>query len=181
MNPARAYGFAAVIVFLALPLALIALTGANLMQYQANADVSAREDALLAQLDARLARLDVAGRTVTDMSSIYVKAAAAPLAAADLQQLLSSAATDAGGKVIETQVVDRTDETTPADEIVVRLALDVNNAGLLTFLQHVETGLPLMFVEALSVRQVPGTGDAGAETDPTLRVDCTVRAAWKAP
>jgi hypothetical protein len=60
-----------------------------------------------------------------------------------------------------------------------RLAVDVDNVGLAGLLAAVENGLPLMFVDALSIRAAAASGEA--TDNPRLRAEMVVRAAWKSP
>jgi uncharacterized SAM-binding protein YcdF (DUF218 family) len=174
----RNWRIAAVVLFLALPVAAAGMTAVNVIAWRETQDLIARQEALLAQLDARLARMSADGGATVDTRAIYLPAASRPLAGADLQQRLVTAVGAVSGRLIETQLVDDEREGEP-DGIRLRATFDVDNAGLLTLLHGLETGLPLMMVDQVTVRQLP-TQDATALENPILRVDLVVRAHFKA-
>lgn len=178
-DPARRnWRIAAVSLFLGLPIAMVAVTGFNLLAWRESADLVSRQEALLVQLDARLARASAGQGAAVDTRAIYLPATSRPLAGADLQQRLVSAVDAAGGRVIETQLVDEEAAAEP-DGIRLRATFDVDNDGLLRLLHGLETGLPLMTIDTVTARQLPTRDETSAE-NPILRVDLVVRAYWKA-
>ncbi len=174
----RLAAIAALALFVALPLLLAALTASNLLRLAAADDLVGRQRGLIAEFDRRLGRLASGAGPAVDTSAIYVRAGNPALAAADLQQRLGALVAAAAGTVIETQV-EPAAEGAPADEVRMRLAVDVDNVGLAGLLAAVENGLPLMFVDALSIRAAAASGEA--TDNPRLRAEMVVRAAWKSP
>lgn len=175
----RAIRLSALGLFLVLPILALGATAMNLMSYVEVSDVRERQEQLLAQLDARLARLGGGAGDVGDTSSIYLPAANVPLAGAALRQRVTAAVSAAGGRVIETQDVEEI-EPDGEDDVRLRITLDVNNAGLMGLMHDLETGLPLVSIESAAVRQLPTGGDEIGD-DPVLRVDLGLRGFWRAP
>lgn len=171
-------GSLALVVFVGLPLALAGLAGANLVRLAATEDVIGRQQALIGEIDRRLGRLGNGG-AVLDTSSIYLKAGGAAIAAADLQRMLTADVRKAGGSVVESQVEPPPDGA-PADQVSLRLTVDIDNGGLAGLLGDIEGGLPLLFVDAASIRELDRGGGTDA-TEPRLRAELTIRAAWKQP
>jgi hypothetical protein len=175
---ARIVRLAALAAFVVLPVLAAIFVGSSILRLNETEALIARQEQLLAQLDARLARVDGGSRALGDTTPLYLPAASAPLAGAALQQRLVAAVEAAGGRVIETQSVDEV-EPDSEDDVRLRITLDVDNAGLLGLMHGLETGLPLMTLETVSVRQLPSQGDDAGD-NPTLRVDLVVRGFWKA-
>jgi hypothetical protein len=165
-------------LFVLLPILAVGAIGINILHIGQTETVIERQQELLGQLDVRLARLTGAERTVADTSAIYIDASSAPLAGAVLQQRLVTAAETAGGRVIETQAIEEI-EPDDEDDVRLRITLDIGNEGLRSLMHNLETGLPLMTLETVAVRQLPSQADEGGE-DPILRVDLRVRGYWRA-
>ncbi len=169
---------AAVTVFLALPVAMLGTAAVYGLAWQETEALIERQEALLKQLELRLARTDASGRVKVDTRTIYLPASSRPLAGATLQTLLTGTIADAGGKLVEVQALDEEPDA-PADAVSLKLTFDVTNAAFLAVLHGIETGLPLMTVTQAAVRQLPSQ-DPSAGEDPVLRIDLTVRAYYKA-
>lgn len=168
----------ALALFLVLPVLALALIVSNVVRLDETDGLIARQEQLLRQLDARLARVDGGDKALGDTTPLYLPAASAPLAGAALQQKLVAAVEAASGRVIETQSVEET-EPDAEDDVRLRITLDVDNEGLRTLMHQLETGLPLMMLDTVSVRQLPSQGDDVGD-NPMLRVDLVVRSYWKA-
>ena len=63
------------------------------------------------------------------------------------------------------------------DSVSLRATLDIDNNGLLQLLYILESGVPLLDVETISIRRVSGAADPASPD--LLRVEMTVRAHWK--
>lgn len=183
MNPdrpavTRTTRLAALGLFVLLPVLAVLLTAANLLRMQETETLVAGQEQLLAQLDARIARVGGDGTALGDTGAVYLEARSEPLAGAALQQRLVAAVEGAGGRVIETQSID---PLTPDDEddVRLRITLDADNAGLMRVMHDLETGLPLVTIETVAIRRLPSQGDDPGD-NPTLRVDLGVRAFWRA-
>lgn len=181
----------AVLLFLGVPLALLAAAAVLVMQAEATGALAARQAATVAQLQRRLAdALSGEGRQI-DTAAIYLAAPTPELAAATLQQLVIRLTDAAGVRLIETQPLDRfvdlsraapagAGTAAPVEETVqLRVSLDAANADLLALLTAIEGGLPLLAVEQLQIRRLSTIG-ADDDADPLLRVDLVIGAHWKA-
>lgn len=170
---------ASILVFLAVPIAAAAFAVTLGLAWQEDEQLIERQEMLLRQLDMRLARVGADGAVVVDTRPIYLPARNRPLAGAALQTLIATRIAEAGGKLIEAQPIDE-DTEAPADAIDLKVTFDVVNAGFLGLLHGLETGLPLVTVEALDVRRLPTQDETAAVDDPVLRIDLTIRAYFKA-
>lgn len=173
----RAWRWAALGLFVLTPALLAMAGGIAWIRLTETEGLIAQQSDLLAQIDARLARIGADGGGMGDTSAIYMDAGGPSLAAAALQEHLAGLVEAAGGRIVEQQVVDET-EPDDVDDVAVRLTVDVTNTALMTLLHQVETGIPLLFVEAASIRQLPASGE-DAPVDPLLRADLRVRGYWK--
>ncbi len=176
--PTRGIRLAALAVFVALPLAAAGVTAANVVRLDETTTLIRAQEALLAQMDARLARLEGTAAEPLDTTALYLPAASAPLAGAALQQRLVAAVEGVGGRVIETQAIEEL-EPDDEDDVRLRITLDVDNDGLRRLMHDLETGLPIMTLEQVAVRQLPSQG-AEPGDNPALRVDLGVRGFWRA-
>ncbi len=165
----------AVGLFVGTPLLLLATTITNLARWS-EAGAEANASALhLAQVETRI-RAE-AGRPVPtrgDLSALYLTAETASLARAELQQRLAGLVERAGGRLIEVRG-DEAPDAAAQRSIQLRLSLDIANDGLFDLLTAVETGLPLMTVEAVNIRPVSARSPGGEEANPTLRVALAIR------
>jgi len=169
----------ALLVFFGVPVLLLTAAIVNMLEIGDN-EFAAREKEF--QLTALMRKLTTPSRDgkPLDLSRIYLPGETATLASAGLQQRLIDAITAASGKIIETSAVDEAGSGEPAENanLAIRASLDIDNDGLLKLLHQLETGLPLIFVEKISVRR--SSQDSGDTTTERLRVDLTAAARWKA-
>lgn len=169
----------ALMLFFGLPALLLTTTALNTLQI---GDESAMMREKEFQLSALMRRLTAPARDgkPLDLSAIYLSGGSATLASANLQQHLVKSIATASGKLIETSVADLGDGPTeaPDSRVGIRTSFDIDNRGLLTFLHELEAGLPIVFVDRISVRRLADDAGNGAEL---LRVDLDAVARWKAP
>lgn len=171
----RWFGPLAVALFVGTPLLLGAITIANLARWSEAGTAAAATGGHVAQLEARI-RAE-AGRPVptrADLSALYLTAGAASLAHAELQQRLVALVERAGGRLIEVRG-DAAPEVAAQRSILLRLSLDIANDGLFDLLSAIETGLPILTVEAVNLRPVSGRNAGSEDADPMLRVALAVR------
>lgn len=166
----------AILIFVGLPLLLAGFTALNIIQVLDDRVTIAEKQTQLAALQRRL-KAPRSGATQQDFSSLYIEAASRGLASATLQQQLVGAIATASGRLIETLSVDPVDPGEQADDIRLKATLDIDNDGLLTLLHALESGMPLLEIETLSVRRLQEAGAEGQSE--TLRVDMMVNGHWK--
>lgn len=168
------------LLFLGAPALLLTFSVLNALEAEDNAFVVQEREFQLAGLMRRLTAPAKDGKPL-DLSQIYLAAGTSTLASATLQKLVVQSVAKASGKIVETTSLDvAQDEAEPANQTVgIRASFDIDNDGLLTLLHGLETGLPLVFVDKVSVRRLPGDGN-GKDTSIMLRADIEAKARWKA-
>lgn len=175
-SPARRW--TALLVFVAVPLVLLVLAGANVLEAS---DAMSRSEALDVQVARYRERLNTGAAESLDRrdySPIFIEANSRSLAEADLQKRIVTAIEGASASVVETGASE-VPESEGGDAIEIRATFDTNNGGLLRLLHGVETGLPLMFIEELATRRLDGDQAQGAKGEPRLRAELRVRAHWR--
>lgn len=167
---------AAIGIFLGLPALFATITAMNFLQVADDQFTLAEKQMQLSSFMRRLTTPARDGRPV-DLSPIYVTGTSAALASANLQQYVVGAIAGAAGKIIETAVVDTapTDDTEVDDRVGIRASFEIDNDGLLKVLRGIESGVPLLDVDSISVRRLQ-TGDSSEK----LRVDIEVTGHWRA-
>lgn len=169
----------ALMFFFCVPALLFTLSILNVLEIEDNSFVEAEKEFQLSSLMRRLTAPAKDGKP-TDLSQIYLSSASATLAGADLQQYLTETIAKGSGKLIETAILesDREDEQSAQNLVSIRASSEIDNNGLLSVLHRLETGLPLVFIDKISIRRLGGDDTSpGAEA---LRVDLEVSARWKA-
>lgn len=162
-------------LFLGLPALLLSLTVLNLAGAADSEARAARQEAVLEQIERRVRA--GAGALTPDSSAIYLAASSESLAKAELQQLLVKLVAANAGRLIEAQGGDETGEE-ERRQVQVRVTLDITNDGLFDLLHGIETGVPLLSVEQVALRKLPGRS-GGEDPDPVLRVSLAVAGHWK--
>ncbi len=137
-------------------------TAAQLRSAIARAQAAPRDPAALRE------RLEQA-RAEQAESAGFLRAGSESLAAAELQDLLRSAATEAGGTVRSTQVLDGRDEE-GFRRVTVRVQVALGIAGFQEMLHAVEGGTPYLFVDGLSATVRP-PGPRTREGELEVRMD----------
>ncbi|GBD50532.1 type II secretion system protein GspM [Methylopila sp. Yamaguchi] len=158
-----------------LPLAAIVLSVLNVLQATEVDRLAAGQEAIVAQLERRVAAAGGPTSTAIDASAIYVPGATPALAKAALQRLLTDAVEATGGRLIEAQDVEAPGQAQDLvdDRVRLRVTFDTRNGPLLELLRRIETGLPLLTVERLEIRRLDAAADADPD-DPTLRVGVVI-------
>jgi len=168
------------LVFIGIPALLFTLSAFNMLDEAENGFAAQEKEFQLSALMRRLTAPAKDGKPL-DLSQIYLPGDTRDLANANLQQRLAQSIAQASGKVIETSALDFADDATQPVEgrVGVKASFDIENNGLLALLHGLETGVPLVFVDKLSVRRVPGEPTStGSEK---LRVDLEAIGRWRAP
>lgn len=168
----------AVGLFIGVPALLAALSVLNILQLGDDRFTLADKEVQVAAFNRRLSTPAADGKPL-DLSPIYVRGTSRTLASANLQQYVVDAISASSGRLIETVPVDLNsiDDADRADEIQLKATLDIDNAGLLQLLYRLESGVPLLDIETLSIRRLPN--DAGDEQAEILRVDMAISGRWR--
>jgi hypothetical protein len=167
------------LLFLGLPAMLLTFAALNALEASDEAFVVQEKEFQLSSLMRRLTTPARDGKPV-DLSPIYLSADTSTLASASLQQLIVQAVAKAPARIIETTALDVAEDEADVNQqrVAIRASFDIDNAGLLALLHGLETGLPLVFIDKISVRRLPG--DVDAKGPDMLRVDLESSARWKA-
>jgi hypothetical protein len=162
-----------VAIFVVLPALIVGLTVSNFMQI---AEVETRtllQGTLLTRLEHR-----TTSETAEDHSAIYLSATSLTLAKAEIQQLVARMIDRVAGRLIEAQVAADGEPENDGQAVRVRATFDTTNKNLFELLYAIETGVPFLVVEQISIRTLPSRSE-GHENDPVLRVSFSVRGQWK--
>jgi hypothetical protein len=167
------------LLFVGLPAMLMTFAALNILETTDETFAVQEKEFQLTSMMRRLAAPARNGKPI-DLSQIYLAVETSTLASANLQQRVVQSVANASGKIIETTALDLTgDDTQPTQRRVgIRASFDIDNNGLLALLHGLETALPLVFVDKISVRRLPGDDDD--ESQDMLRVDLESSARWKA-
>lgn len=97
----------------------------------------------------------------------YVKGNSSALASASLQQYLTRVIANANGKIISTQNV-REEASDIATAVVIKVHMRGGLRSLISTINHLESGKPMLFVEKLAVvttpsRKLPGSNEVEEE------------------
>jgi general secretion pathway protein M len=172
--PARWLGPTALVVFVAVPCILAALTVANVLRWTEARATQEEQAVRVAEIERRVRAPAVARPPALDTSRIYLGATVATLARAELQTRVVDLVERSGARLIEV----RADEDAPADDplsTTVRATFETVQDRLVDLLAAMEGGLPLLRVAGLDARPEQRRDSAGATDDPRLRVTLTVR------
>ncbi|UOM34669.1 type II secretion system protein GspM [Acuticoccus sp. I52.16.1] len=171
--PSRVMRLAAVLLFVGGPLALASLAAVDAVRIAELRDRVDRRLIEMAPLRARITRL---APTPADTEALYLPGASRALAAAWLQRHLGTILSEHAARITTFQIEGADGAGSgegDAGDILLRVAFEAGNAALLDSLLAIETTLPLLTVERLSVRRsavAPPEGEA-----PRLDVDMVVR------
>jgi general secretion pathway protein M len=156
----------------------LVVAGSLRMRSDALADLAERRD--------RLQGLEARTRSVVDPRR-QVRSSAAPavafldaptsgLATAQFQAYLSQLVADQHAILVSSGVpsANRDDKS---DAIALQIALNATLPALQALLYRLESGVPYVFVDALSMQ--PGGSGERAAADPVLKVNLTLHAFWR--
>ena len=166
------------LIFIGIPALLLTLSAFNMLDEAENGFAAQEKEFQLSALMRRLTAPAKDGKPL-DLSRIYLSGDTRDLANANLQQRLAQSIAQASGKVIETSALDFADAQPVDGRVGVKASFDIENNGLLALLHGLETGLPLIFMDKLSVRRAPN--DAAGISPEKLRVDLEATARWRTP
>lgn len=145
---------AALLVFLGLPILLGGLAASTLIQALALSEETGAKAEVLAQMRTQMKARLSARATSLDVTPIYLASPSAGLARAELLSLLGRLIDAADGRVVETQMVSE-ESTGPSERIALQATLDIGNDGLADLLHAIETGLPVLDVDEVTMVRAP--------------------------
>jgi hypothetical protein len=174
----RTLVWGALVLFVGAPIAVAALTAFNLVRSSELSAHASEQEVPLRQIERRIETGAAdGGAGATDVSAIYLNAASGTLARAELQQLIVNMIGRSSGRVIEARGSDDDSQQEDNRQVKLQVTLDATNESLFNLLYEIETGVPILAVEQISIRKLPSrTG--GPENDPALRVSLVVRGYW---
>ncbi|MBR9869157.1 MAG: general secretion pathway protein GspM [Oceanospirillales bacterium] len=105
----------------------------------------------------------------------YLPESKPALAAASLQQLLSSVIRQSGGQVVSTNIINLDDDS-PLLKVGIQLHLKLEISELVPLLHRLESGMPLLLIESFSI-----TADLRQSRQQTITQNNPRRAAQQAP
>lgn len=165
----------ALALFVVTPIAAIVLTGFNVWRGSEVGDRAVAQEAVLGQIEQRIAAGASGLRGGGDMSAVYLTASSGALAKAELQQHVGVLIEHAAARLIEVRAQD--EDTQENGRVHLQVTMDATNASLFDVLYEIETGLPLLSIEQIGIRKVPSRTGA-PDIDPSLRVTLIVRGHW---
>lgn len=137
----------------------------------------------IAHLDRRLASLEADGAPQAGgaaPAAVYYPGATSPIAAASVQRTVDSIIDEAGGRLIESQLLPITEADPDGHRIDLRTSFEATIDSLQAILFEIETRRPIMLVRSLSVRSFVAAGRNDAdEDDPLLQVSLVVAGFWE--
>jgi len=172
-------GPAAVAAYGALILVAIVLTWSSLAGIAEQRDSVAGAESMLAQLEGRsLSHKDDGSPLAGAPSgSAFLEGQSLNVAGAALLQRIATAVQRLGGNVVSSQV-DLDNERAKEGWIDLIVSCDIDQPGLQQLLYDVESGMPFLFIDQLSV-QAPASGSEAARAEnPRMRVLMTVSGQW---
>ena len=174
----QAWRIGALVLFLGLPLAATGLAIENFAEASQSEALAQRKATTTAAIVAQIEKHRARHVKPVDTASLYLASTSASLARADVQALATRLVGEAGGRVVETQLVETPEQD--ADGVVaIEVSLEIDNKGLRDLLYNVESGLPLLTVSDLSIQPASAQGDEGAATPGQLKVQMTVQGHWR--
>ena len=177
LPPTQVRRWVALCLFFLAPLVLLALAVNSGLQTFENREDTLATAQQLERYRQRLGKGNIPPVELASLSSVFVDARSRSLAEAEAQRRVVSVVEGASARLIESGAGD-VDEAEAGEIVEVRVTFDADNPSLLQVLYSVETGMPLVNVEALVVRRLDTEASEDARS-PLLRVDLTVRAHWK--
>jgi hypothetical protein len=150
------------------------LSAASVMA-QANRD----QADTLASLQARLAALAASSNGgEANTASVYLPGKSPAIAGATLQRIVANTVEAAGGRVVQSEISRPENPEQEQGTVNLRAEFDTDIVGLQRIIFDLETGAPILMVQALTVEVADSTAaDAG---NPGLSVILLVRAYWEA-
>lgn len=130
-----------------------------------------------------LSRIEARQRTISDApiatapASAFLDASTQGLASAQLQSYLAQLAGAQKATLVSAGAEGAKHDDLP-DTIRLQATLEMNSKALRAMLYQLESGMPYVFVDALTIESAGGISGRSAE-DPLLRITLSLRAFWQ--
>ena len=129
-------------------------------------------------LEARLAALAASAKGAeANTASVYLPGQSPAIAGAALQRLVATTVEAAGGRMVQSEISRPDNPDQEQGTVSLRAEFDTDIVGLQRIVFDLETGAPLLMVQALTVETADREVD---NTNPGLSVILLVRAYWEA-
>ena len=171
-DQSRLQRLVAVALFCGLPLLLTALAVGNLVETVTSRELAAEQDATTAQIVKEVAKRQARRLPMQDASALFLAAASASLARAELQERAAHFVEAADGHLEEAQFTGSPEQEV-AGAVAIQLSFTIDNNGLRDLLYAVETATPLLNVVELQVKPVNAQAVPAARQAQLLHVDMT--------
>ena len=171
-DPSRSRRLVAVALFCGLPLLLLALAVGNLVQTVTLRELAVEQDATAAQMVKEVAKRQARHPPPQDTSALFLAAASASLARAELQERAAHLVEVAGGHLEEAQFPGSPEQEV-GGTVAIQISFTIDNNGLRDLLYAVETATPLLNVVELQVKPVDAQTTPMAGRTQLLHVDLT--------
>jgi len=111
--------------------------------------------------------------------SVYFRGETPAIAAAAVQQTVDGIVDDAGGRVVESQILPVDQAEDSAHRIDLRASFEADIEALQAALYDIETHLPMMMIRSMSVRSFVSRGSGEPdEENPILQISLVVSGYW---
>ena len=171
-EPSRSRRLVVVALFCGLPLLLLALAIGNLVDIVTSRELAAEQDATAAQIVKEIAGRQARHLPSQDASGLFLAAASASLARAELQERAAHFVEAADGHLEEAQFTDSPEQEV-GGAVAIQISFTIDNNGLRDMLYAVETAMPLLNVTELQVKPVNAQTAPTAGRPQLLHVDLT--------
>lgn len=176
-SKSQLWRYGAILLFCGVPLLMLGLSILNVIDASEARGEAARQTVTLSQIVKQVARHGTRTLTAADTATLYLASASGSLARAEIQDRATKLVLQAGGAVVETQIVG-TPEQEADGTVAVQLTLTIDNKGLRDLLYDTETGLPLLDVSDLAIdRDDQDAGETLAARP--LHIQMTLQGHWR--
>ena len=175
VSPRRIAALLAVALMIAVPALFVAW---SLSAAQVTAQSNRDQVDTVASLQARLAALTASAKGAeANTASVYLPGQSPAIAGAALQRLVATTVEAAGGRMVQSEISRPDNPDQEQGTVSLRAEFDTDIVGLQRIVFDLETGAPLLMVQALTVETADREVD---NSNPGLSVILLVRAYWEA-
>jgi general secretion pathway protein M len=168
----------ALLYYAAAVVGLVVATCLALASLAARYDAYTESADLLARLESRRApqAQGDGGGKLAIQGSPFLEATTLTIAGAELQKHVTALVRDGKGNVLSSQV-DLQPAEGSTDSVSLTITAELDQSAMQKLLYEIEAGMPLLFIDRLSIQPVPQQGGAASGT--RLRVQLTISGQWQ--